>query len=49
VYQRLHAVLLGKASDARYERLTLQDRRNILRTLQQTKKGMPSYLQTAVL
>lgn len=49
VYLRLHQVLTGKVSDARYSRLTLEDRRNILRTLQQTKKGMPAYLQTAKL
>jgi hypothetical protein len=49
VYGRLHQVLTGKATDARYARLTLEDRHNILRTLQQTKKGLPAYLRTATL
>jgi len=49
VYQRLHQVLSGKATDARYARLTLEDRRAILRTLQQTKKGLPVYLKTATI
>ena len=47
VYRRLHEVLLGTGGDARYVRLTLTDRRNILRILQETKTGMPEYLRTA--
>jgi len=43
VYRRLHQVLMGTG------RLTLEDRRNILRTLQETKKGLPDYLRTAKL
>lgn len=49
VYHRLHQVLLGNAKDERYSRLTLADRRNILKTLQNTKKGLPDYLKTASL
>lgn len=49
VYQRLEQVLLGKDSDARYAKLTLADRRNILRTLQSTKKGLPESLKNAAL
>ena len=49
VYQRLEQVLLGKDGDARYEKLTLGDRRNILRTLQATKQGLPESLKNAAL
>ncbi|MFN0105490.1 MAG: hypothetical protein ACKV2U_25810 [Bryobacteraceae bacterium] len=49
VYRRLHQVLMGEGGHSRYERLTLQDRQNILRVLQETKKGMPEYLRTASL
>jgi len=47
VYRRLHQALLGTTGDARYDRLTLTDRRNILRVLQDTKRGMPEFLRTA--
>ena len=49
VYARLHQVLMGKADDKKYQRLTAADRKNILTTLQATKKGMPAYLKTASL
>jgi len=46
VYRRLYEVLMG---EVRVERLTLSDRRNILRVLQKTKSSMPEYLKTAIL
>lgn len=49
VYARLFDVLTGKADGKRYARLTIEDRRNILRTLQATKKGLPENLRTAAL
>jgi hypothetical protein len=49
VYRRLHQVLMGQSGNTAHERLTLVDRRNILRTLQETKKGLPEYLRTAKL
>jgi hypothetical protein len=49
VYRRLHDVLMGRDAEDRYKKLTLQDRRTILRTLQETKKGLPEYLRTAKL
>lgn len=45
----LSAVLLGQDKDQRYQRLTLEDRRNVLRILQAIKKGLPEYLLTASL
>ena len=47
VYRRLHEVLAGRGGDSRYDRLTAADRREILRTLQGTKKGLPEYLMSA--
>jgi hypothetical protein len=49
VYRRLHQVLMGASGNAAHDRLTLTDRRNILRTLQETKKGLPEYLRSAKL
>lgn len=49
IYRQLHLVLMGKTGEKRYERLTLEDRRQILQTLQKTKKGLPEYLRTASL
>lgn len=49
VYRRLHQVLMDKTGDKKYARLTATDRKNILRTLQATKKGLPDYFRTATL
>jgi len=47
VYRRLHQVLTGKAKDPKYAKLSLADRRNILKVLQNTKKTLPEYLKNA--
>jgi hypothetical protein len=47
VYRRLHQVLSGQAKDPKYAKLTLADRRNILKVLQNTKKTLPEYLKNA--
>jgi hypothetical protein len=47
VYRRLYEVLQGRGGEPRYDKLTAADRREILKTLQKTKKGLPDYLMMA--
>ncbi len=42
VYQRLYDVLTGKDTDAKFARLSADDRRNILEILRDTKPGLPA-------
>ena len=43
VYERMYAILSGKAAGAEYSALTPADRRAILEILRETKKGLPAY------
>ena len=43
IYQRLWAVLSGKEKDARYRRLSADDRRAIIEILRDTKSDLPKY------
>ena len=43
VYQRMWKILSGEASEARYTRLSLDDRRAVVEILRDTKQGLPTY------
>ena len=43
VYRRLYDVLTGKNTDAKFAKLSADDRRNILEILRATKPGLPDY------
>jgi hypothetical protein len=43
IYQRLYDVLTGKDTDAKFAKLSMQDRTAILEILRDTKKGLPAY------
>jgi hypothetical protein len=43
VYERMWAVLSGEVTDARYRRLSPEDRRAVIEILRETKPGLPSY------
>jgi hypothetical protein len=43
VYERLWAILSGKNTDVRYQRLSPTDRRAILEILRETKTDLPKY------
>ena len=47
VYRRMWEVLSGQDTDARYARLTLDDRRAVVEILRDTKPDLPAYFQTA--
>ena len=47
VYRRLWAVLSGRDKDARYARLTPDDRAAVIEILRETKKGLPAYFGEA--
>ena len=48
VYRRMWEVLSGQATDDRYARLTLDDRRAVVEILRDTKPDLPAYFQGAV-
>lgn len=43
IYQRLFNVLTGKDTDAKFAKLSADDRRNVLEILRATKPNLPSY------
>ena len=45
IYQRMWQILSGRERDARYQRLTIDDRRAIVEILRDTKKDLPSYFK----
>jgi hypothetical protein len=47
VYRRMWEVLSGQATNDRYTRLTLDDRRAVMEILRDTKPDLPAYFQTA--
>ena len=47
VYRRMWDVLSGQATDDRYTRLTLDDRRAVVEILRDTKPDLPAYFQAA--
>ena len=47
MYRRMWEVLSGQDTDARYARLTLDDRRAVVEILRDTKPDLPAYFQTA--
>jgi hypothetical protein len=46
VYQRMWQILSGQATEQRYARLSIGDRRAIVEILRDTKKGLPAYFQS---
>ena len=48
VYRRMWEVLSGQATDDRYTRITLNDRRAVVEILRDTKPDLPAYFQAAV-
>ena len=48
VYERMWQVLSGEETGARYARLRLRDRQNVVEILRQTKPGLPPYFQPVV-
>src|SRR5580658_3519446 len=47
IYQRLFNVLTGKDTNAKFARLSADDRRNVLEILRATKPNLPSYWKVA--
>jgi hypothetical protein len=45
VYGRLWEVLSGREAGARYQTLSLENRRAIVSILRETKRGLPDYFQ----
>ena len=45
IYQRMWQILSGRERDARYQRLTIDDRRAIVEILRDTKKDLPGYFR----
>ena len=45
IYQRLYDVLTGKDKDPRFDKLSADDRRNVLEILRATKPNLPGYWQ----
>jgi hypothetical protein len=43
IYRRLHDVLSGKNTDAKFAKLSADDRRNVLEILRATKPNLPAY------
>jgi hypothetical protein len=48
VYERMWQILSGKEKSARYARLSLADRRDVVEILRETKKGLPDYFQQPI-
>lgn len=46
IYRRLWQVLSGNEKDAKYSRLSLDDRRVVVEILRDTKHGLPAYFQS---
>ncbi len=48
IYERLWAVLSGKAKDRSYQKLSATDRRAVAEILRDTKPGLPVYFRAAI-